>query len=204
MYVSLEALNAWLLEVAPDQVAAARAFSAANRPPARRSNVPVASDSTLIRVGRNSHPLEMRLIEIQMELWSKPIGSDVLDRLEQEVRDRLEMWERLLEDKVKARAALLKTAANERDRAIYEILIKQRASANGNRSGNRRGVVTNLKDYLLLNNYRRWQEGRNRPGSDREFASWWHKQETKKDATEQDIKRLTKRLRDARQRVEHQ
>jgi hypothetical protein len=134
----------------------------------------------------------------------KPKGLAALDDLEHQLRGALRAWEFLTQDKVKARKTLLDSAANERDRAIYAILIKQNASTRGKRSGNRKNITTRFGDGQILREFENWQTNRSEPGSNRQFAIWWHRQEAKKEATKADIRRTTKRLRDARRRVEHQ
>jgi hypothetical protein len=134
----------------------------------------------------------------------KPEDLPALDRLEQQLRVALRSWEFLTQDKVKARKTLLDSAVNERDRAIYKILIKQTTSTRGKRSGNRKNVMTQLGDRQILGEFKNWQTNRSEPGSDRQFAAWRHQRETKKDATERDIRRITQHLRDARKRVADQ
>jgi hypothetical protein len=107
---------------------------------------------------------------------------------------------RISRAKARARRRLLAFASNEVERKVWEILIRQKASARGSRRGNRESINTRLKDGKILNAHADWQKGRAKLGSDRQFAEWWIEREEHKDATEADIKRITKRLRDARQR----
>ena len=137
---------------------------------------------------------------IKSMLSVKPDGIKILDRLELVLRWRLRSLEYLLQDKVAARKALLDTAANDRDREIYSILIKQSKSTRGNRSGRRKSMVTQKQDNTLLDNYNAWKERRGALGSDRQFSMERHHTLTGKDATDDDIRRITKQLRDALKR----
>jgi hypothetical protein len=110
----------------------------------------------------------------------RPEGLAALDNLEHQLREALRGWEFLTQDKVKARKTLLDSAANERDRAIYAILIKQGASTAGKRSGNRKNLTTRFGDEYLLREFENWQMNKASRGSDRQFAIWWHKTKQKK------------------------
>jgi hypothetical protein len=152
---------------------------------------------------------------------SDPPTCRLLDQLEEELRQIVAQLADGFDDEVLARKYLLARTYNERDRAVFEILLRQSPTTNGKRSGRRKSFAALRKDEEILNGFEEWQKGRNALGSDRQFAIWWHKheptvrittggwyrgivRETKGDATEADIKRITKRLRDARRRVEHQ
>jgi len=115
-----------------------------------------------------------------------------------------------------ARRLFLDEVTNERDRAVYEVLISfitQKPSKRGFRSGNRAGRVTE-RDKYLIEDHAKWLA--NHPkGSDRQFAMEeyeWERQVGEfvgkplgpKVPTEADIRRITKLLRDARRRVERQ
>jgi hypothetical protein len=131
-------------------------------------------------------------------------ATEIIDMLEKGLRQAVaECAINIFDDEVLARKYVLSLITNERDRAIYEILLKQPMSpSSGKRSGRRKSYAAQCKNEWLLTDFKSWQK--DRAGSDRQFAAWWHKHETKKEATEADIKRITKRLRDARRRVEHQ
>jgi hypothetical protein len=129
-----------------------------------------------------------------------PITSRDLARMEDFLSLALFIFEILEEDKATARRRLLAFAGNAVERKVWEILIRQKASARGSRRGNRESINTKLKDKTILNAHADWQKGRAKPGSDRQFAKWFIEREAHKDATEAEIKRITKRLRDARQR----
>jgi hypothetical protein len=130
-----------------------------------------------------------------------------LDRMELQLRDMLFWFEVSYKDKARARRELLASAPNERHRQIWEILLKQEASPRGSRRGNRKNVTTKLKRERLLNAHADWQSGRTKPGNDQQFAEWWIERGYEKGVSkipppglEKDrvIKRITKRLRDAR------
>jgi hypothetical protein len=140
-----------------------------------------------------------------LSLSEEPITSRDLDLMEDYLRDKLLFIEVLYEDKAEARKVLLAGIANnKRDRQIYEILLRQKASTRGSRCGNRKNITTKLRDETLLNAYAEWQKARAKSGKVRQFASWWFKHTEQKDATDKDIRRITQRLCDARKRMEDQ
>jgi hypothetical protein len=102
------------------------------------------------------------------------------------------------------RAELDRMLPTPRDRAVYEALLKQKPSARGNNTGRRKSVETALADNELLRVHGDWKAARQAASTDRGFACWWYKRETGKAATDKDIRRIAKRLRDARRRVEQQ
>ena len=145
--------------------------------------------------------------------------TEMLDKLQEKVGETLGRLADEFGSLNLARSGLLDRVTNGRDRAVYEVLIKfitQKPSKRGFRSGNRAGRVTE-RDKYLIKEHAKWQTDHPK-GSDRQFAVWYHKNEfewwsglelpwarkTKKDATEADIRRITKLLRDARKRMEHQ
>ena len=127
-----------------------------------------------------------------------------MDLMENFLKDKLLIIEIACEDKVAARRHLLSRAANDRERQIWEILLRQEVSTRGSRGGNRKNITTKLKDETLLNAHAEWQKGRTKPGSVRDFARWWFKRQTKRDADDPDIKRIEQRLRDAQKRMAEQ
>jgi hypothetical protein len=141
-------------------------------------------------------------IEIDLEHLT-----EIIDRLEDQLRWYLQTLEDGIADKASARKVLLAGADSARDRKIIEILIRQEPSSQGKRSGNRASIATMHRDNQLLEAFKAWQAGgTNDPENYSQFARWWLKREAK-DTTEPNIRRVTKRLRDARQRssrVEHQ
>lgn len=138
--------------------------------------------------------------------------TEMLDKLQEKVDERLgDLAYRFGSLKLARSHFLDEEITNERNRAVYEVLIKfimQKPSKRGFRSGNRAGRVTE-RDKYFIKEHAAWQA--NHPkGSIRQFAVWYHNDllswtgKTKKVPTEANIRRITKRLRDARKRMEHQ
>jgi hypothetical protein len=115
----------------------------------------------------------------------------------------------------------LSEITNKRDRAVFEVLISfilQTPSKRGFRSGNRAGRAWE-EDQLIIKEHAKWKATRSARGSDRQFAQYWfdrgegefevvherglvlRRRRPKKPATDADIRRITKKLRDARRRI---
>jgi hypothetical protein len=119
-----------------------------------------------------------------------------IDRLERKLKSRVRALAVHFGSEAEARQALLGFTANPRDRAVYKALLKKDGP------GRPRDLSTKIAGTQLLTLYRVWQSCRAKPGSDLEFARFYHRRETKKKiAAENEIRAIAKRLQRARKRV---
>jgi hypothetical protein len=142
-----------------------------------------------------------------LDAYGKVLGEDLgdcLDRMEEALRHKLLMFTLVLGSAARARQTVLGGAPSPRDRAVYGMLLKQKPTAKNNGAGRRKSVETSMADNALLGVQAEWQTARRTAGTDRGFASWWFRRETGRTATDKDIRKITKRLRDARRRVGQQ
>jgi hypothetical protein len=117
-----------------------------------------------------------------------------VDRLEQSLKSRLRGLATHLGSEAKARRALLDSAANPRDRAVYEALLKKKGP------GRHHVDSTKLADIRLLSLFQVWQSTKAKP-NDRKFARFYHRRETGKSANDRDIRRIVQSLARARERM---